>query len=309
MEVNSDSTPVYQQSTSGAHQQNTAAPAPFRFHDLPEELQAQIVRACLTDWSYMLRSWTCWSYANPRPTSLFLYRVAHLPKPITRSANLNPRAEILAHEVTNAYYGIIMTSIQLVDRNMRRHCEREMFRKFTGHLYVDVDTIPTHHEFCCGKIFHPASPNIPNTVSSVHCEGDYGFREFGFAFLQIPSHVKMAVARCEETLFDGPIYGFGEESFFVRVVSEEKLKALMLSKMQEWKSDKEHHANLKDLWGAEVRTIVEMVVAMGSPPMRFEFMCIFLLKDFDAEPVVLGKFMMQEWGSSVRFRMSIYKGN
>jgi len=309
MEDRSDSTCVYQQSTLDAHQHNAAAPAPFRFHDLPEELQARIVRECLTDWSYIVHSWRCRSCAMPRtlPLTLALYRVAHLPKPIIGSANLTPGMEIMAHEVANSYYAISTTSMQLVDRNMRRHCKREMVQKFTGHLYISEDVNNPNLEDCWCKGVHQASADIPNTFSSVHCETDRGFYEFRTLFLQIPPNMELAVARCKETLFDGPTYGFGEESFFVRVVSEEKLKALMLSKMQGWKRDTAYYWSLKDLWGAGVRTIVEMVVAMGSPPMRFEFMCIFLLKDFDADPVVLGKFTMQEWRSSVRLQMSIYK--
>ncbi|KAK5079862.1 hypothetical protein LTR70_009145 [Exophiala xenobiotica] len=174
-----------------------------------------------------------------------------------------------------------------------------MAQKFTGHLYIGEDVNNPNLEDCWCKGVHQASADIPNTFSSVHCETDRGFYELRTLFLQIPPNMKMAVARCKETLFDGPTYGFGEESFFVRVVSEEKLKALMLSKMQGWKRDTAYYWSLKDLWGAGVRTIVEMVVAMGSPPMRFEFMCIFLLKDFDADPVVLGKFTMQEWRSSL----------
>jgi len=291
------------------HQQNAAASAPFRFRDLPEELQAQIIRACLTEWSYVQRRETCRSCTSKDAPRWVLYRVAHPSNHIISQSNLNRRTKTAEPEATKSCYGTSVTSIQLVDHNMRRHCRRGLLQKFTGQLYVD-DGPASHHEPRACRASDLAEPHqhVSDCVTTVHFEADEGFRNLGMAYPGIAPNVKMAIARCRGTLFDGPIYGFGEESFFVRVISEEKLKSLMLSKMQAWKRSP-YYPGSEHFRAAGIKTVVEMVVAMGSPPMRFQFMCIFLLEGLGTEPVVLGKFTMHEWNLSVRHRISVYRAN
>ena len=139
-------------------------------------------------------------------------------------------------------------------------------------------------------------------VTTIH-DGTISIIGFDLDLLLVLPNLKMVVAQYAGTIFDGYIQGFGNEKFFIRVVSEEKLKELMLFHFSGWPAQRRQ--KLEHLWWIGIRTVIEMKVTMGSPPTKFDFMCIFWLRN-NSEPVVLGKFTMHEWEASVRLQMSVY---
>lgn len=259
----------------------------FRFNDLPKELQAQITNSCLTDWSYAIFNPTDEDRMGPALPTRSLLKVAH--------HSTQPNSDVEAERPWN------ITSLQLVSHDLKRLVDSESRKAFTGCLYVDPVICSRPHSES-PDIGARSNANLRKSITVLQSSAP-GFGGFKRDLLLMLPNLKVAITSCNGTLFDGNINGFGEEKFFVRVVSEEKLREMMLETIRGLSA--RCTEKLEHLWYLGVRTIVEMTVAMGSPPMRFEFMCVFLLSK-DADPVVLGKYTMHEWSSSVRLRRMVY---
>lgn len=279
------------------------------FRYLPEEIQLLVLQYALPAWSLRLSTSgghsSCISTPPERTSKLqyVAYRTAHI-------SHGNP------NDKPSVQYPAFKSALFLVDHRMAEQANKAARRTFTGDLHIDYVVRAPCAETCTDCLCQNHESNIAKKrqgldemlklITTVHCKGN-GFTGFDVDLLEIFPELKIVVAYHQSVLYDGTTYGFGNEEFFIQVLSEEKLNILMLATMAQWQKSTLHNAKVKQLCQHGMKTIVEMTVTVGRTPMAFSFITVFLLEEDRNDAVrILGRYSMNKWNRSSRFKSFVY---
>lgn len=258
----------------------------FRLRDLPEELQRHCISFCLpSEWH--IRASGPMRIACDQGQNPYIYGLRRVPP-------IPPR-------------------LYLVDKHTYLQAQAVSLKCFTGELYlasvVDKAGFKTYSQYGLGQeVTSGRLDSFRKHITTVHT-GCYkhvqDFDSFDENLLSVLPKLRTVVAHSEKSLHEKSLYGWGDATLLIRILSSDALIEFMQRTSEERDIDKSTE-KVKLLWKADIRTILEMKMNMGSGEMMVSFYCIFLLQK-DEDPIILGKYSVKEWLSSSKLRKSVYE--
>ena len=280
----------------------------FRFRDLPEELQGQIIRLCIPEWSVRL-------HKSPDHRC-------------TRTENQNNLSHDPTLQQVSSYciqqFPRFEQPLFLVDKRMNELARAQTALAFDGKLWTryfvreyqviihdsDVDDCHCQPPDVRRQAKADALQSVWRSITTVRGWMSR-FSNFDLDLLDILPNLQLVVAQDEQTLFEESIYGFGSEEFLTKHISEEALLKLLHRSLLT--PDLPFRITmLRKLFQAKVRPILEIKVSVGASTTKFWFMCIFRL---DAGPetdpiksTILARYSAQAWEKlDEQMKYSLYR--